>query len=73
MLDNDLLTAEDIAQRAMKIAGDLCIYTNHHTCIELLENKEELATTKPILGYWAIRGKGHQIKHLLAYCGIEYD
>ena len=31
MLDNDMLTAEDIAQRAMKIAGDLCVYTNHNT------------------------------------------
>merc|ERR1719382_280279 len=51
MLDNDTLTAEDIAQRAMKIAGDLCIYTNHHTTMELLENKEE-STTKPIFGYW---------------------
>ena len=37
MLDNDTLSAEDIAHRAMKIAGELCVYTNHHTTIELLE------------------------------------
>ncbi len=73
MLDNDLLSAEDIAHRAMRIAGELCVYTNHHTTIELLENKEESILTKPILGYWNVRGKGHQLKHLLAYCGVEYD
>ena len=57
----------------MKIAGDLCIYTNHHTTIELLENKEVISTTKPIFGYWGIRGKGQQVRHLLAYCGVDYD
>lgn len=30
------LSAEEIAQRAMKIAGDICIYTNHNTVIEKL-------------------------------------
>ena len=29
MLDDDRLNAENICHRAMKIAGDLCIYTNH--------------------------------------------
>ena len=57
----------------MKIAGDLCVYTNHHTTLEVIENKEVYSTTKPILGYWGVRGKGQQVKHLLAYCGVDYD
>jgi ATP-dependent HslUV protease subunit HslV len=28
------LTAKDIALKSLKIAGDLCIYTNHNTTIE---------------------------------------
>merc|ERR1712190_237596 len=31
LIDRDDLTANDIAERAMKIAGDMCIYTNHNT------------------------------------------
>lgn len=58
MMDNEFLTAEDIAHRSMKIAGELCVYTNHHTVIELLEQKSESTLTKPILGYWGVRGKG---------------
>ncbi|MCQ9155500.1 ATP-dependent protease subunit HslV [Acidomonas methanolica] len=30
------LTAEEIARRAMKIAGDICVYTNHALRVELL-------------------------------------
>jgi len=41
MLDHELLTAEEIAKKAMTIAGDLCVYTNHHTIIEVLENNED--------------------------------
>ena len=37
MLDNDLLSAEEIAHRSMRIAGELCVYTNHNTHIELLD------------------------------------
>lgn len=33
LIDQDL-TAEEIARRAMKIAGDLCIYTNHSVILE---------------------------------------
>jgi ATP-dependent HslUV protease subunit HslV len=31
------LTARDIATRSMKIAGDLCIYTNHNTVMESIK------------------------------------
>ena len=30
------LTAEDIARRAMRIAGDICVYTNHAVTVEVL-------------------------------------
>ena len=57
----------------MKIAGELCVYTNHHTVIELLEQPQEPILNKPIFGYWNIRGKGAQIRYLLAYCGVDFD
>lgn len=37
LLDSDK-SAEDIAQRAMKIAGDICVYTNGNLVIESLES-----------------------------------
>ena len=30
------LTAEEIARRAMKIAGDICVYTNHSVVVETI-------------------------------------
>jgi ATP-dependent HslUV protease subunit HslV len=35
LIDMDL-DAEDIARRAMKIAGDICVYTNHNLVVETL-------------------------------------
>ena len=32
----DGLTAEEIARRAMKIAADICVYTNYSTIVEVL-------------------------------------
>jgi ATP-dependent HslUV protease subunit HslV len=32
----DGLEAEEVARRAMKIAGDICIYTNHNVIVETL-------------------------------------
>ena len=37
-----LLSAEDIAKRSMKIAADLCIYTNHNTVIETIPNRQKI-------------------------------
>ena len=31
------LSAEDIARKAMKIAGDICVYTNHSLIVETIE------------------------------------
>ena len=30
------LTAEEVARRAMKIAGDICVYTNHSVIVETI-------------------------------------
>jgi ATP-dependent HslUV protease subunit HslV len=34
LLENTDLKSRDIVEKAMKIAGDLCIYTNHHITVE---------------------------------------
>jgi ATP-dependent HslUV protease, peptidase subunit HslV len=36
LLDTDL-TAEEIARKAMRIAADICVYTNHNFVVEALE------------------------------------
>ena len=37
LLDNTDLTPADIVKKALSIAGELCIYTNQHHSIEVLE------------------------------------
>ena len=37
LLENTELTARDIVERALAIAADICIYTNHQRSIEVLE------------------------------------
>ena len=36
LMDDKDRSAEDVARHAMKIAGDLCIYTNHNITLEAL-------------------------------------
>lgn len=36
LMDVEGVGAEDVARRAMKIAGDICIYTNQHLTLERL-------------------------------------
>ena len=36
MVDDERLCAQEIANRSMKIAADLCVYTNHNTTMEIL-------------------------------------
>ena len=38
LYDIEGLSLEDIAQKAMKIAGDIDIYTNHNVIMESIEN-----------------------------------
>lgn len=37
LLDNTQLEAREIVEKSLKIAGDICIYTNHNLTIEELE------------------------------------
>lgn len=37
LLDNTQLSAREIVSKSLEIAGDICIYTNHHVTIEELE------------------------------------
>jgi ATP-dependent HslUV protease subunit HslV len=36
LMENTALDARQIAEKALQIAADICIYTNHHRCIEEL-------------------------------------
>lgn len=36
LAENTEMGAEDIVKKAMKIAGDLCVFTNHHLTVELV-------------------------------------
>lgn len=40
LMDQEGMTAEQIALKAMKIAGDLCIYTNHNVVLKQLKTDE---------------------------------
>lgn len=39
LLENTKLTAKEIAEKALSIAGDICVYTNHHVSLEVLDIK----------------------------------
>jgi len=71
MLENDDLTAEEIARKAMAIAADLCVYTNHNVTIEVIEAEPEVKV-QPVLGYWPIRGKAASIRYLFGYLGVDF-
>jgi ATP-dependent HslUV protease subunit HslV len=38
-MDNTDLSAKDVVEKALNIAGDLCIYTNHNLTIEVLDGE----------------------------------
>lgn len=38
------LEAEEIVRKSMKIAGDICVYTNHNLIVESLEAKPAVAS-----------------------------
>ena len=37
LIDIDNLEAEEIARKAMRIAGDMCVYTNHNLVVETID------------------------------------
>jgi ATP-dependent HslUV protease subunit HslV len=39
--DNTDLSAPEIIEKSLKIAGDICIYTNHHLTLEVMTEGEE--------------------------------
>jgi ATP-dependent HslUV protease, peptidase subunit HslV len=65
MMDNDLLTAEDVATKAMKIAADLCVYTNHTTCMEVL--------TKPVTQILSLGNPSPATQLLMKFLEVTYD
>lgn len=38
LLENTKLSAKSIVEKALNIAGDICVYTNHHLTIEELDS-----------------------------------
>ena len=42
LVDIPDMTAEDVAKKAMTIAADTCIYTNHNFTTETLDAKKDL-------------------------------
>ncbi len=49
LLDQPNLTAEEIVRKSMKIAGDICVYTNHNLTVEKIEPKVEEANKNTLL------------------------
>lgn len=37
LIDIDSMEAEAVARKAMRIAGDMCVYTNHNLTVEILD------------------------------------
>lgn len=37
LIDQPNLTAEEIVRKSMKIAGDICVYTNHNLIVETIQ------------------------------------
>ncbi len=40
LIDIPAMSAEEIVKKSMKIAGDICVYTNHNLTIEKIEPKK---------------------------------
>ena len=46
LFENTNLSARDIAEKAMKIAGDICIYTNNNVSVEELSAEQAAGAAK---------------------------
>ena len=46
LIDRPDVDAEQVVRKAMKIAGDICVYTNHNVLLEKIE-PAVIATTTP--------------------------
>jgi hypothetical protein len=47
-LDQPDVDAEFIVRKSMKIAGDICVYTNHNILVEKLEPKPPLIASSSV-------------------------
>merc|ERR1712205_302639 len=45
--DVDSLDAETIARKAMQVAGDMCVFTNHNLVVETLDSDDTSTTPEP--------------------------
>ncbi len=41
LMDNTTMSAEEIVKKSLNIAADICVYTNHHFTIEILESEKQ--------------------------------
>lgn len=48
LIDIEELDAEAIARKAMKIAGDMCVYTNHNLTVEILDKPKVDNASVPV-------------------------
>ena len=49
LVDRPDVDAEQVVRKAMKIAGDICVYTNHNVLLEKIEpitNTESVSSTE---------------------------
>jgi hypothetical protein len=42
LIDQPNMDAEQIGRKAMQIAADICVYTNHNFVCEMIEDKAEI-------------------------------
>jgi ATP-dependent HslUV protease subunit HslV len=47
LLDQPNIEADEIVMKAMKIASDICVYTNYNLTIEKIEPKPVATENKP--------------------------
>ena len=46
LFDIEGMSAEDIVRKSMKIAGDMCVYTNHNLTLEIVKPPAEITEIK---------------------------
>jgi len=44
LVEEEKYSAEQVARKAMKIAGDICVYTNHNLLVEVLDPEPDSDT-----------------------------
>ncbi|HHG3484898.1 HslU--HslV peptidase proteolytic subunit [Vibrio parahaemolyticus] len=49
LLENTDLDAREIAEKALNIAGDICVFTNHHHTVEELDSTAEPETPSRVI------------------------